>query len=53
MKNAVFWHIKKVRTSQDTHCLSATEPNQLMLCKILGFDGGGYEIFCLLCCGAL
>jgi hypothetical protein len=32
-----------VRTSQETHYLSATESNQLMLCKIWGFQGGDYE----------
>jgi hypothetical protein len=34
MKNAVFWDIKTVRTSQGTHYLSVTEPSRLMLCKI-------------------
>jgi hypothetical protein len=35
MKNAVFWDIKNpVRTSQETHYDSATEPSRLMLCKI-------------------
>jgi hypothetical protein len=32
-----------VRTSQETHYVSATEPNRLMLCNILGFHGGDYE----------
>jgi hypothetical protein len=32
-----------VRTSQETHYVSATEPSQLMLCKNWGFHGGVYE----------
>jgi hypothetical protein len=32
-----------VRTSQETHYVSATEPSPLMLCKIWGFHGGDYE----------
>jgi hypothetical protein len=32
-----------VHISQDTHHFFATEPSQLMLCKILGFHGGAYE----------
>jgi hypothetical protein len=32
-----------VRTSQETHYVSATELRRLMLCKILGFHGGDYE----------
>jgi hypothetical protein len=32
-----------VRTSQDTHYVSATEPSRLMLCKIWGFYGGDHE----------
>jgi hypothetical protein len=44
MKNAVFWNIKNpVRTSQETHYVSATEPSQLTLCRIWGFHGGDYE----------
>jgi hypothetical protein len=43
MKNAVFWDIKTVRTSQETHYVSATEPSRLMLCKIRGVHGGNYE----------
>jgi hypothetical protein len=31
------------RTSQETHCVSATQSSQLMLCKIWGFHGGDYE----------
>jgi hypothetical protein len=44
MKNAVFWDINNpVRTSQETHHVSATQLNQLMLCKIWGFHDGDYE----------
>jgi hypothetical protein len=44
MKNGVFWDIKTpVRTSQEIHYISATEPSQLMLCTIWGFHGGDYE----------
>jgi hypothetical protein len=32
-----------VRTSQETHYVSATESGQLMLCKICGFHGSDYE----------
>jgi hypothetical protein len=32
-----------VRTSQETHYVSATEPSRLMLCKIFYFHGGDYE----------
>jgi hypothetical protein len=32
-----------VRTSQDTHYVSATEFSRLMICKIWGFHGGDYE----------
>jgi hypothetical protein len=32
-----------VRTSQETHYVTATEPTRLMLCKIWGFHGGNYE----------
>jgi hypothetical protein len=42
MKNAFFWDIKPVRTSQETH-VSATDLSQLMLCKIWGFHGGDCE----------
>jgi hypothetical protein len=34
---------KPVRTSQETHYISATEPSQLMLYKIRGFHGSDYE----------
>jgi hypothetical protein len=37
-----------VRTSQETHYVSARELSQLMLCKIWGFHGGDYEEFRLL-----
>jgi hypothetical protein len=44
MKNTVFWDIKKsVRTSQETHYVSATESSRLMLCKSWDFHGGDYE----------
>jgi hypothetical protein len=32
-----------VRTSQETHYVSATESSQLMLRKISNFHGGDYE----------
>jgi hypothetical protein len=32
-----------VRTSQETHYVSATELSRLMLCKIWGFHGSDYE----------
>jgi hypothetical protein len=32
-----------VRTSQETHYVSTTEPSKLMLCKIWGFHGSDYE----------
>jgi hypothetical protein len=32
-----------VRTSEETHYVSATESSQLMLCEIWGFHGGDYE----------
>jgi hypothetical protein len=37
-----------VHTSQETHYLSATDPNRLMICKIWGFHGADYEEWCLL-----
>jgi hypothetical protein len=37
-----------VRTSQETHYVSATETSQLVLCKIRGFHGGDYEVCRLL-----
>jgi hypothetical protein len=39
-----------VRTSQETHYISATAINQLMLCKIWGFHGSDYEECRLLVC---
>jgi hypothetical protein len=39
-----------VRTSQETHYVSATELSQLMLCKISGFHGGDYDEWRLLGC---
>jgi hypothetical protein len=41
-------HKKQVRTSQKTHYFSATELSQLLLCKIWGFYGSGYEEWRLL-----
>jgi hypothetical protein len=32
-----------VRTSQETHCISVTESNQLLICNICGFHGRDYE----------
>jgi hypothetical protein len=32
-----------VRTSQETHYVSATEPSRVMLCKIWGLHGADYE----------
>jgi hypothetical protein len=32
-----------VRTSEETHYVSATELSRLMFCKILDFHGGDYE----------
>jgi hypothetical protein len=37
-----------VRTSQETHYVSATESSRLMLCKIWGYHGDDYEEFRLL-----
>jgi hypothetical protein len=38
----------QVRTSQETHYVSTTEPSHLMLCKVRGFHGGDYEEWRLL-----
>jgi hypothetical protein len=38
------------RTSEETHYVSATEPSQLMLCKVWGFRDGDYEACRLLGC---
>jgi hypothetical protein len=44
IKNAVFKEYNNpVRTSHETHYVSATEPSQLMLCKIRDFHGGDNE----------
>jgi hypothetical protein len=43
MKNVTSWDIKAVRTSQETHYVSTTEPSRLILCKTSGFRGGVYE----------
>jgi hypothetical protein len=42
-----------VRTSQETHYISATESSRLMLRKILGFHGSDHEECSLLGCYAL
>jgi hypothetical protein len=42
------WYKIPVRTSQETHYVSATEPSRLMLCKILDFHGGDHEEYRLL-----
>jgi hypothetical protein len=42
-----------VRTSQETHYVSATESSQLMLCKICGFHSGDYEEWRLQGCCAV
>jgi hypothetical protein len=42
-----------VRTSQETHYISATETSRLMLCKIWGFHGGDYKEWRLLSCYAV
>jgi hypothetical protein len=52
-ENDLFWDIKTVRTSQETHYVSATEPSRLMLCEIWGFHGGDYEECRLLGCDAV
>jgi hypothetical protein len=44
MKNAVFWYIRPpVRTSQQTHYVSAPEASPLILWKFWGFHGSDYE----------
>jgi hypothetical protein len=45
-------HKNPVRTSQETHYVSAAETRRLMLCRICGFHGGDYEE-CLLGSGAM
>jgi hypothetical protein len=45
MKNAV-----PLRTSQETHYLSTTEPRRLMICEAWGFRGDDYEECRLLGC---
>jgi hypothetical protein len=39
----LLWYENLVRTSQETYCVSDTEPSRLILCTILGFYGGDYE----------
>jgi hypothetical protein len=43
MKNAVFWDIEAQFVPHRRHYFSATEPSQLMLCKIRRFHGSDYE----------
>jgi hypothetical protein len=43
-------HKTPVRTSQETHYISATESSQLMRCKIWGVHGSDYEECRLLGC---
>jgi hypothetical protein len=42
-----------VRTSQETHYVSTTEPSRLVLCKIWGFHRGDYAEWRLLGCDAV
>jgi hypothetical protein len=42
MKNTVFWDIK-TSSYLTGNIMSATQPNRLMLYKILGFQCGDYE----------
>jgi hypothetical protein len=42
-----------VRTSQETHYVSATQLSRLMLCKIWGYHGGDYVECRLLGCNAV
>jgi hypothetical protein len=53
MKNAVFWDIKTQFVPHRKHYASAIEPSQLMLSKILGFQGGDYEECPLLRCDSV
>jgi hypothetical protein len=48
VKCRLLGHKNPVRTSQETHYVSATEPSQLILRQIWGFHGGDYEEWCLL-----
>jgi hypothetical protein len=43
MNNVVFWDIETQFIPDMTHSASATDPSRLVLCKICGFHGGGYE----------
>jgi hypothetical protein len=49
-ENLKSYNRQGVRTSQETHYISATEPSQLMLRKSLGFHGGDSEECRLLGC---
>jgi hypothetical protein len=53
MKNVVFWDIKSQFVLHRRHYVSATEPSQLMLCKICCFHGGDHEELRLLGCYAV
>jgi hypothetical protein len=44
----LLWYKNTVRPSQETHYVSATVSNQLMLCKIWGFHDSDYEEWRLL-----
>jgi hypothetical protein len=43
MKNVVLWDIKTQFVLHRKHIMSPLESNRLMLCKISGCHGGGYE----------
>jgi hypothetical protein len=42
-EECILGYKKPLRTSQETHYISATESSQLTFCKILGIDGGDYK----------
>jgi hypothetical protein len=35
-------YIETIRTSQEAHYVSSTDPSRLMLCRIWDFHGGDY-----------
>jgi hypothetical protein len=41
----LLWYKNSVRTSQESHYISATRSSQLMLCNFWGFNGSDYEEF--------
>jgi hypothetical protein len=53
MNNAVIRDKTPLRTSQEAHYISATEPSNLTVCNILGFHGCDYEECRLLWCNAV